>query len=213
MSTDKRTEEIYDLLEQFSFDELSLIQQQIVLREMDEQSYSSMRNVLHSFQNSDQPNSIRGKAQIRKEIFNEAEETKSRFAILSMWNHSVRVGKVAVVLFPLLITLFWSFLRKPSTNSNLPKEQTIDTVFLSKDRIVKEILRDTVYAYISPPNTKTIIKQAKGKLLQSPNQPDEVKPTDLHIVTTPDLNSPSNRNKNNSLKHDSLAMHFKFVSL
>ena len=212
MNTNESPEEIYDLLEQFSFEQLGQQQQKMVLQSLDKQTYDEMHDAFKALKGANHPEGVRGKAQIKREIFDQVENQRLGIVLPAYFKRSVSIGKAAILVLSLLSALLWSLLREPSRQLAQPINQPPDTVFLTQHKIVPEIVRDTIYTHINQSKSSTPDRpnHISRKSLQGQ---DQHRAPGVHIVSASELDATTNQSKNNSLKHDSLARQFKFVSL
>lgn len=211
MNTNESIEQIYDWLEQFSFDELSQEQKRQVLQSMDEETYSEMHAAFATLTGKEQPVPVRGKEKVRDAIFHSVQDKEKSPSILAVFLHrSITLGKAAIVVLALLTALIWSLSRERIQQISGPVEHLTDTIYVTQNQVVPEVVKDTVY-----------MVQSSGK-----SQPDKIRETPsavanhqvndvpgLHIVTADERNARSNQIKQNSLKHDSLAKRFEFISM
>lgn len=214
MNTNRSEEEIYELLEQFSFEQLDKIQQEKVLRHLDEETYTQMHNAFKVLTGANQPQGVRGKAQIKREIFDSANNQKSEVVLFGFLHRSVSLGRVAILVLPLIAALLWSLLREPSMQYVETTIQATDTLYIAKNKVVQEVISDTVYSYVKQPKPAHVQRRKALPAVSSQAQ-DELQPgvPGLHVVSTAEINAATNQSKNNSLEHDSLAKKFRFVSL
>lgn len=212
MSIDRLTEEVYEWLELYSFDELEANQQEVVRQCIDEESYNEMHEAFNALLSVKTIKPVRGKAQIKQEIFANVVDDESDNQVIGIWSRTVSLGKAAAVVLFLGSVLVWSLMRQPKEVLVNNYETAADTVYLTKEVAVPNFVHDTVFVAVKPITPSPKKGQFRTQKNISPESSDIPMPG-IHIASANEINRPSNQSKNNSFKHDSLAKKFGFVSL
>ena len=216
--------ELFDWIETFHFDALSLEQQIIVLQCISEEEYNDMHLASNEITNSIQHNVRKDniKGQLLQHFDQHYPNQKVSFSVSKSY-----VWKVAsVVLFCSTILLSYLQLNKKV----IEQTQIVvkrDTVYLEKElkqispldqssmqpepiaskkvQIVKHVqLKNNIKPqFQSKPNHEIVTEKSQSYQLQQ----------DFHIVSIEESQRKSNSTKRNSMKDDSLERNYKFVSL
>jgi hypothetical protein len=140
MKANRHFERLYEMLEQFDFNELSENDRIYVLSEMTENEFNNMRSTLKDtktfFSNSCEPN-------INESIFNSLISTNHRPNILiKILNHPVKFYQLAASIL-LLLGLYFiiQYSELPDKNSAIPIN---DTIYIRKPDSLSSKLADTV---------------------------------------------------------------------
>lgn len=208
MNTDKNTADIYSWLEESPFEQLDENQQNTVLQELDRETYNEMHTAFAALRMAPPPMPVRGKEAIWREIFDSNANNSPKKPFLFL-HRSISIGKAAAIFLVLLTALIWSLSSSPSPSVISTVETIRDTVYVASKNMEPEIIRDTVVEYITVGSTKTSTRQTINAQLPEMQSG----PTELHIVSASDRDTKFNQSKKNSLKHDSLASNFKYVTM
>jgi hypothetical protein len=137
MKTNPCLEQVYELLEQFDFKELSDEDRICVLSELSEKEYTILRDTLKTtesfYSNSGEPN-------INDSLLNSLINTNHKQnIILNILNQPVKLYQLAasIILILALYTLK-QYSDLPDKNSALPKNDTVHSKLADTVRIIKE---------------------------------------------------------------------------
>jgi len=140
MGTDQNLEKIYDLLEQYDFNELSETDKSFVLTQMSETDYENMRETI-----KDSKNYFDGKPEIQMDenIYNFLPDTmKKRNSVVRALNYPIQFYKVAAsILIILGITFLIYYNNLPVRNGELAIH---DTIYIKKTDTVFSTIRDSL---------------------------------------------------------------------
>ena len=187
MENNNYTERLYDLIEQYDFNELTEENKQFVLTHSTKKEYEEMRLTLSLTRNSMDNEPDFSVADMKPEFRN---HQKSFF--VKVMTYPVSLYKVAavVLLIPGIMYLF-AKMDKPQNDINL---SSVDTVYLKQKDVVEVVVKDTVeiirekiiYRDNNPGNyTKDTYVSMPYLTAPARNCAIEVCPDDLHQFAQP----------------------------
>jgi hypothetical protein len=140
MGSNQNHEIIYQLIEQFDFNELSAEDKLFVLSHLSESEYQNMRETIKDSKKyfTDNPEMMPD-ASIYKSL---TRADKHKNVVVRTLNYSMQLYKVAVTI---LIILGITFLLFYKSNPGLYKQMLVhDTIYINKTDTVYSLLRDTI---------------------------------------------------------------------
>src|SRR5690606_9621877 len=150
-NSDKIIEQIHDLLEQYSFDQLTPEQKNLVLEHMNEVTYDEMYSALSAITMINQPKGVRGKEKIRKQVLDSLEGDKQALPVLfGFFNRTVSLGKVTALFLILICAGIFTFFKESDKKQMITSVPTRDTVMIAINKEVPIIQKDTIYMEREP---------------------------------------------------------------
>lgn len=216
--------ELFDWIETFPFEALSLEQQIIVQQYISEEEYNDMHlasnEITNSIQHTVRKENIKG--QLLQHFDQHYPNQKVSFSVSKSYAWKV----ASVVLFCSTILLSYLQLNKKV----LEQTQIVvkrDTVYLEKE--LKQIApldqspmqpepiaskKVQIVKHVQPKNNNKPQFQSKQNLkIESESPQSYPLQQDFHVVSLAESQRKSNSTKRNSMKDDSLERNYKFVSL
>lgn len=203
--------EVFSWVQSTSFNQLNSTQQQTVLAYLDEQEYEDMHHAAKTLITAATKATPRGKEKVKEELltaFNQ-HHNKGTNAVLALINKPVSLGKVAAVVVLMLSAIVWQYISNTESDTIYAEHTKTDTLLVETEVPVTYIIHDTLRVMEKQAKSASVIKTT-GSPVKTYYKPTV---TDLHIAGTDELDKPYNQPKHNSLKNDTLATKFGFVSL
>jgi len=158
MSSDKKTNRVFELAEQFEFRELLNMDKKYILSVMTEEEYSGLRNTIHSLPNC----FMREIEPITNIPPIDYKHKKNKFTKFILY--PLQLYKVAAII----IIAYFLFNINQHNNENLNSELLTqnDTVFINKKDTITQIIHDTVWV-AEPKNSIPRINRTENVINQA----------------------------------------------
>ncbi|MHC1690085.1 MAG: hypothetical protein AB9833_04565 [Bacteroidales bacterium] len=187
MSSDKKTNRVFELAEQFEFRELLNIDKKYILSVVTEEEYNDLRNTIHSLPNYFMRD-IEPITNIPPIDYKHKKNIFTKFIL-----YPLQFYKVAAII----IIAYFLFNINQHNNENLNSELLTqnDTVFINKKDTITQIIHDTVWVA----ETKNIIpriNRSETVINQTKYNEYDLSPDNVEKIM--------NMTNNNSLANDSI---------
>lgn len=187
MSSDKKTNRVFELAEQFEFRELLNMDKKYILSVMTEEEYSDLRNTIHSL-----PNCFMREIEPITNIPSiDYKHKKNKFTKFILY--PLQLYKVAAIF----IIAFFLFNINQQNHENLNSELLTqnDTVFINKKDTIAQIVHDTVWV-VNTKNSTPRINRTENLRNQNIYNEYDLSPDNVEKIMS--------MTNNNSLANDSI---------
>ncbi|MEZ4805288.1 MAG: hypothetical protein R2852_07350 [Bacteroidia bacterium] len=203
METNKMIpEEIFDYLEDYTFDELNLQQKELVLKAMTAEEYMELFSVISELKIKKQSDghaikesNIASLMQAFESKHTTASKSK-KVVYMQWWNIA------AVLVLGSLLAVFLNTFNKKTLETGLTLKPDIDTIYVTKLIASESPIADTVFVEV--PVYKKSKSRYKKVEMASTDETRGIFPPSEHVVSLDEINDLANIQKGNSLKEESL---------
>ena len=187
MSSDKKTNRVFELAEQFEFRELLNMDKKYILSVMTEEEYNDLRNTINSLPNYFMRD-IEPITNIPPIGYKHKNNRFTKFIL-----YPLQLYKVAAII----IIAFFLFNINQHNNENLNSELLTqnDTVFINKKDTIAQIIHDTVWV-VETKNSIPRINRTENVINQTIYNEYDLSPDNVEKIMS--------MTNNNSLANDSI---------
>lgn len=209
-------EQILDLMEQNSFNQLSDTEKKSVLEHISESEYETLHE---AYQNSSSyfSENIEPSAKVKANLSKAFVEKHHKSA--SLLQYRIEIWKIAAVLIPLLFAGVWTLNHKISAQQ-IAGIVVHDTIVVQKK--IKEVqhIIDTVIAWKEPAAKKSVVQTSPNNILASNHiqdtnlrQVQQMPDIGIRTLQPEDFNRSVAPKNGKSMDEDELLKHFSFAGI